>query len=75
MAEQSPRRTARDSVRVTRFDCHLLAIPIGLVLSVVAHLVLGLPLRTTLPAGSLVGAAVIVDAVFRNPPTGRRGAV
>jgi hypothetical protein len=55
--------------RLTRYDLILLAIPVALLASLLAHVAVGVPLRTTLVPASLVGALAIVDAVFLNPPT------
>jgi hypothetical protein len=60
--------------RPSRYDVHLVGIPIVLLLSVVAHVLFGLALETTLVAASLPGLFIVVDAMFLNPPTRRRGA-
>ncbi|MHB9286742.1 hypothetical protein ACKVMT_06840 [Halobacteriales archaeon Cl-PHB] len=52
----------------SRYDLQLAAIPVAILLSVVARTVLGVssPLAV-LPLG-IVGSAVLVDALFVNPP-------
>jgi hypothetical protein len=74
-----PGRTSQDTTspvvgdRLTRYDLILLAIPVALLASLLAHVAVGVPLRTTLVPASLVGALAIVDAVFLNPPTAGGG--
>lgn len=54
--------------RLTRYDLILVAIPLALLASILAHLAVGVPLRATLLPASLVGAVAVIDAVFLNPP-------
>ncbi|MFB6223876.1 MAG: hypothetical protein ABEH86_09445 [Haloarcula sp.] len=58
---------------LTRYDLALAVIPAVFVLTLLTAAVLDLPVRTALTGGSLVGALIVVDALFVNPPTrGRR---
>lgn len=54
--------------RLTRYDLILVAIPLALLASILAHLAVGVPLQATLLPASLVGALAVIDAVFLNPP-------
>ena len=57
---------------VTRYDLVLFVIPVVLVAGLVVSLLTPVSLSASLAGGSLVGTAVLVDALFRNPPTGHR---
>lgn len=67
---QDGRQTRHRSL--TRYDLVLLVIPVVLAASLLASLLTPVSLTASLAAGSLVGTAVLVDALFRNPPTGSR---
>jgi hypothetical protein len=58
---------------VSRYDLILAAIPLAFVTAILAAVVLGVPLRSTMGAASLVGALAVGDAIFRNPPTNSGG--
>ncbi|WP_277542015.1 hypothetical protein [Haloarcula laminariae] len=55
---------------VSRYDLVLAVIPVAFLLTVVASGLLGVTMRTALAVGALLGAAVVTDALFLNPPTG-----
>ena len=65
---QSRNRPLRLS-SLTRYDLVLTAIPVVFLLTAAVSGLLGVTLQTALAIGSLLGAAVIVDALFLNPPT------
>lgn len=52
----------------SRYDVVLAVIPAAFVVAFLANLVLSVPLRTVLPASSLVGVLALVDGLYRNPP-------
>lgn len=64
---QSRNRTPRLH-SVTRYDIVLALLGLAILLPAVASGVLGVSLHAALAAGSLLGVAVIVDALFVNPP-------
>ncbi|RXK49198.1 hypothetical protein [Halorientalis pallida] len=53
---------------VSRYDLVLALIPVVFLLSVVLGHLLSVPFRTTLVGASAVGALVLLDALFVNPP-------
>lgn len=55
---------------VSRYDLVLAVIPMAFLLTAVTSGVLGVSLPTALAGGSLLGVAVLADALFLNPPTG-----
>ncbi|WP_262180671.1 hypothetical protein [Haloarcula laminariae] len=55
---------------VSRYDLVLAVIPVAFLLTAVASGLLGVTMRTALAVGALLGAAVVTDALFLNPPTG-----
>lgn len=54
---------------VTRYDLHLAMIPSAFGLALLASAVLDAPTNAALPTAAAVGALVIFDGLFRNPPT------
>ena len=54
---------------VSRYDVVLALLPLAVLLPAVVSGLLGVSLQVALAAGSLFGVAVIVDALFVNPPT------
>lgn len=62
-----------DGRPVSRYDLILAAIPLAFVAALVAAVTLGVPLRSTMGAASMVGALAVGDAIFRNPPTNSGG--
>ncbi len=61
------------SLQLSRYDVHLVGIPIVLLLSLVFHVLLGVGLQFTLATASLVSAIFMLDAMFLNPPMRHRG--
>ena len=59
--------------RLGRYDLALAAIPLSFLLAGVAGLTLSVPPRLALTAAAAVGAAVVADSLFINPPTRGRG--
>jgi len=53
---------------VSRYDLVLALIPVAFLLTAVASGLLGISLLVALAGGSLFGLAVLVDALFLNPP-------
>jgi len=70
--ERQSRTDAGRFVGPTRYDLALLGIPTLFCLALLGHLVLGVPLVTALLPASVAGVALVVDAVFLNPPTARQ---
>lgn len=54
---------------VTYYDVILAAIAAGFVIGIGAAWVLGVSVTTGVVAGTVMGALLIVDALFRHPPT------
>jgi hypothetical protein len=52
----------------SRYDLLLAAVPVAFLLSVAAQAVFGMPLELAIAGGSLLGTAVVTDALFLNPP-------
>lgn len=70
----STRRTAgradgRDRRLVDRYDLVLAVIPLSYLGSLAAHVVFGLSIQMSVIPSSLVGALLLADALYRNPPT------
>lgn len=59
--------------RLGRYDLALAAIPVSFLLAGVAGLALSVPPRLALAAAAAVGAVVVADSLFVNPPTRGRG--
>jgi|APHM01.1.fsa_nt_gi hypothetical protein len=55
--------------RLSRYDLILVAIPLAFLAGGVATFGLGVPVRRSMAAASLVGAFAVVDALFINPPS------
>ncbi len=53
---------------LSRYDLPLAVIPAAFLTALLAGEALGVPVRTSLPAGAAVGALALVDALFLNPP-------
>jgi hypothetical protein len=54
---------------VSRYDLVLAVIPAAFLLALLSTVLLSVPLRTTLPASSLVGVLALTDTLYLNPPT------
>ncbi|WP_276249993.1 hypothetical protein [Haloarcula rara] len=67
--EQYLNQSARPTA-VSRYDLVLAVIPLAFLLAAAASGVLGVSLSTALAVGSLLGIAVLADALFLHPPTG-----
>jgi hypothetical protein len=59
----------RDRSTPSRYDLLLAVIPAAFLIALLANVAFSVPLRTALPAGSIVGAAALADGLFFNPPT------
>lgn len=59
----------RSPTTVSRYDLVLAIIPAAFVVALLASVFLSLPLRTVLPASSLVGVLALADSLYLNPPT------
>ncbi|MDS0259506.1 hypothetical protein NDI56_08880 [Haloarcula sp. S1CR25-12] len=57
--------------QVSRYDIVLALIPMAFLLTAVASGLFGVALPTALAGGSVLGVAVLADALFLNPPTER----
>lgn len=68
-------RLGRILSSISRYDLWLAAIPAAFVLSVLVATTLGVSLEVAMLGAAVVGAAVLVDALFWRPPTevGGRG--
>jgi hypothetical protein len=55
---------------LSRYDLLLALVPLGFGLALLAHVVTDVSLLTAVAAGAVLGLAVLVDALFVNPPTG-----
>ena len=64
----SPSANSGCRFNLTRYDLVLFCIPVAFLLAAVARLGLGIPSRVATAAAGLVGASVLADALFRNPP-------
>ena len=56
---------------ITRYDLILASIPLVFVAAVIVASVASLPMNVAVIGGAVVGAIVLSDALFLNPPTGR----
>jgi len=54
---------------LSRYDLLLALVPLGFAVALLAHVVVGLSLLTAIASGAVLGLAVLVDALFVNPPT------
>lgn len=61
------RRTSRVQ-RTSRYDLHLMAIPLIFAVAVLVGVVASITVQTAVFAASLVGAVIVVDGLFVNPP-------
>jgi hypothetical protein len=68
MTASRKRRLPSHIDRLSRYDLVLAVIPIGFLLVALASVTLSVPLRTLLPAWSLVGVLVLADGLYFNPP-------
>lgn len=67
---RTDRRTSLGSPGpLSRYDLTLLVIPLVLALSGLVGAASAVPTPAALLVGALFGAAVVVDALFLNPPT------
>lgn len=55
---------------VSRYDLLLAVLPLGFLCSVLAHVLVAIPLQMAIASGALFGLAVTVDALFVHPPAG-----
>jgi len=67
--EEQYRNQSASPTAVSRYDLVLAVIPMAFLLTAVASGVLGVSLPTALGGGSLLGLAVLADALFLHPPT------
>ena len=63
-------RPARRS-GLARYDFVLIVIPLALTLGLLTGYLLSVPLEASLAGASLLGMAVLADALFLNPPRPR----
>ena len=68
--EEQYRNQSTSPIAVSRYDLVLTVIPAAFLLAAVASGVLGVSLPTALAVGSLLGLAVLADALFLHPPMG-----
>ena len=64
---EGPNRDRR-LLSLSRYDVVLALLPLAILLPAVASGLLGVTLHTALGVGSLLGVAVLADALFLNPP-------
>lgn len=57
----------------TRYDLILLGVPLCYLLAIVVGFTFDMSTTVSLGGGSLLGAALLGDALFRNPPGGHHG--
>ena len=59
----------RRIARLSRYDLVLVAIPLAFLVGIAATVGLGVSVRGSMAVASLVGGAVVADALFINPPS------
>jgi len=65
------RRSMIRSPAVSRHDLVLAVIPSVFVMAILVGHLLSLSVQTSIWVASLLGALVVIDALFVNPPSGR----
>jgi len=68
-SDEQHRDNVSPPASVSRYDVVLALLPLAVLLPAVASGLFGVTLHTALAGGSLFGVAVLVDALFLNPPT------
>lgn len=64
------RPSVRDRLPADRYDAILTVIPLSYALALAGHAAFDVSMAATLVPASLVGLALLFDAVYLNPPTG-----
>ncbi|WP_044956475.1 hypothetical protein [Halomicrobium katesii] len=70
MTASTKRKIPRNGNRtaLSRYDLVLAVIPTAFVVALLSNVLFGIPLRTVLPASSLVGVLALADTLYVNPP-------
>jgi len=67
-------RAFRDGLpNLSRYDLLLAVVPLAFAAMLTVHLIFDVPLRASLTGGAVIGAVVLADALYLNPPTSRSG--
>ncbi len=59
----------RRIARLSRYDLVLVAIPLAFLVGITATVAAGVSVQGSMTVASLVGGAVVADALFLNPPS------